>query len=81
MYCRRESRVVQNLDVPRQTGGPRGVTHQGNSNANETCLHSLERYIRCQEVIIILKVLQVQFICYATTLLVISVEVFINVLF
>ena len=35
MYCRRESRFVQNLDVRRQTGGPRGVTHQGNANANE----------------------------------------------
>ena len=30
-----ESRFVQNLDVRRQTGGPRGVTHQGNANANE----------------------------------------------
>ena len=35
MYCRREPRFVQNLDVRRQTGGPRGVTHQGNANANE----------------------------------------------
>jgi hypothetical protein len=35
MYCRRESRFVQNLDVRQQTGGPRGVTHQGNANANE----------------------------------------------
>ena len=35
MYCRRESRFVQNLDVRRQTGGPRGMAHQGNANANE----------------------------------------------
>ena len=34
-YCRRESKFVQNLDVRRQNGGPRGVTHQGNANANE----------------------------------------------
>ena len=45
MYCRSEARLVQNLDVRRQTGGPRGVTRQGgNANANETCLHSLERF-------------------------------------
>jgi hypothetical protein len=35
MYCRRESRFFQNLDVRRQTGGAWGVTHQGNANANE----------------------------------------------
>jgi hypothetical protein len=47
------------------------VTHQGNANANETCLHSFERFDQCQEVIIyILKdLIQVQFICYATTFL------------
>ena len=36
MYCRRELRFVQNLDVRRQTGGGgTGVTHQGNAKANE----------------------------------------------
>jgi hypothetical protein len=46
MYCRRESRFVQNLDVRRQTGGPRGVTHQGNANANKRVFTVLilERY-------------------------------------
>ena len=69
MYCRRESRFVQNLDVRRQTGGPRGVTHQGNTNANERLFTVLK------------DIFDVSGSDYATTVLVIFVEVFINVRF
>jgi hypothetical protein len=81
MYCRRESRFVQNFDVRRQTGEPQGVTHRETRMLMNVSSQSWKIYSMCQEVIIILKVLQVQFICYATTLLVIFVEVFINVRF